>query len=68
MFYNGFFLQKGDREANELWSRLQVVLPRFFKDLEIKPSLLHGDLWGGNAAETKECPGMTIIFFFYVEL
>ncbi|XP_039292804.1 ketosamine-3-kinase [Nilaparvata lugens] len=48
--------EKGDREANELWSRLQIVLPRFFKDLEIRPSLLHGDLWKGNAAETKEHP------------
>ncbi|XP_054262014.1 ketosamine-3-kinase-like isoform X2 [Macrosteles quadrilineatus] len=48
--------EKGDREANELWSRLQIVLPTFFKDLEIKPSLLHGDLWGGNAAETKTNP------------
>ncbi|XP_075221080.1 ketosamine-3-kinase-like isoform X3 [Lycorma delicatula] len=48
--------EKGDREANELWSRLQLVLPRFFKDIEIKPSLLHGDLWGGNSAEIKESP------------
>ncbi|XP_046680712.1 ketosamine-3-kinase-like isoform X2 [Homalodisca vitripennis] len=48
--------EKGDREANELWSRLQIVLPTFFKDLEIKPSLLHGDLWSGNAAETKTNP------------
>lgn len=56
-----YFVQKGDREALELWSRLQIILPTFFKDLEIKPSLLHGDLWGGNAAETKTNPGKSPI-------
>lgn len=39
-----------DREANELWSELQLKIPKYFKafadnGLEIKPSLLHGDLW-----------------------
>lgn len=47
---------KGDREASEMWSRLQLILSKFFKDLEIYPSLLHGDLWGGNASETKTHP------------
>lgn len=51
----------GDREARELWSQLQVTIPRFFKSLEedsikIKPCLLHGDLWSGNAAETPDSP------------
>ncbi|XP_063226985.1 LOW QUALITY PROTEIN: ketosamine-3-kinase-like [Bacillus rossius redtenbacheri] len=46
----------GDREALELWSELQLKVPSFFKDLEIKPALLHGDLWGGNAAENVEGP------------
>ena len=30
---------------------------RNVKSLEIEPSLLHGDLWSGNAAETKDGPG-----------
>jgi len=40
-----------------LWSQLQIKLPKFFEGLEIIPALMHGDLWGGNAGETKECPG-----------
>ncbi|XP_042220807.1 ketosamine-3-kinase-like isoform X2 [Homarus americanus] len=46
----------GDREARELWSHLQLKIPQYFSGIEVKPSLLHGDLWGGNAAETAECP------------
>ena len=40
-----------------LWSELQQRLDVFFVDLEIAPSLLHGDLWSGNAAETETEPG-----------
>jgi fructosamine-3-kinase len=29
---------------------LKAHLPAFFDDAELRPSLLHGDLWGGNAA------------------
>ncbi|XP_071542998.1 ketosamine-3-kinase-like isoform X2 [Panulirus ornatus] len=46
----------GDREARELWSHLQLKIPQYFKDIEVKPSLLHGDLWSGNVAETTDCP------------
>lgn len=51
----------GDREANELWSQLQILIPRYFKafaeeEIIIKPSLLHGDLWSGNAADLEERP------------
>lgn len=52
----------GDRELNELWSQLQVIVPKFFKHFEedkknnIFPSLLHGDLWSGNAAQLKDGP------------
>lgn len=39
-----------DRQINELWSELQLKIPKFFKHftdntIDIKPSLLHGDLW-----------------------
>ncbi|KAE8749584.1 hypothetical protein FOCC_FOCC003572 [Frankliniella occidentalis] len=43
----------GDRDTIDLWSQLQNKLPRFFRDVQIEPSLLHGDLWGGNAAEVS---------------
>ncbi|XP_045602973.1 ketosamine-3-kinase isoform X2 [Procambarus clarkii] len=46
----------GDREARELWSHLQLKIPQYFTNIEVKPSLLHGDLWSGNAAETTDCP------------
>ncbi|GFG35449.1 hypothetical protein Cfor_09107 [Coptotermes formosanus] len=46
----------GDKEVRELWSRLQHKVPNFFKDLTIEPSLLHGDLWGGNVAESTTGP------------
>ncbi|KAL0277800.1 UNVERIFIED_CONTAM: hypothetical protein PYX00_004961 [Menopon gallinae] len=47
---------KNCREITELWSQLQIKIPSFFKGLNIKPSLLHGDLWSGNAGETNESP------------
>ncbi|XP_046399527.1 ketosamine-3-kinase-like isoform X2 [Ischnura elegans] len=51
----------GDKEATELWSRLQLKIPKFFEGIEVKPSLLHGDLWGGNVAETGDGPGITLV-------
>ncbi|XP_021353945.1 ketosamine-3-kinase-like isoform X2 [Mizuhopecten yessoensis] len=45
-----------DKEARELWSKLQLQLPKFFEGLVIKPALMHGDLWGGNAGELDDCP------------
>ncbi|XP_045155836.1 fructosamine-3-kinase isoform X2 [Echinops telfairi] len=45
-----------DREAQELWSQLQVKIPDLFCGLEIVPALLHGDLWSGNVAENDEGP------------
>uniref|UniRef100_A0A8C4WTZ0 protein-ribulosamine 3-kinase n=1 Tax=Eptatretus burgeri TaxID=7764 RepID=A0A8C4WTZ0_EPTBU len=34
----------------------QNKIPVLFEGLTITPSLLHGDLWGGNVAETSEGP------------
>uniref|UniRef100_S4R4B8 protein-ribulosamine 3-kinase n=1 Tax=Petromyzon marinus TaxID=7757 RepID=S4R4B8_PETMA len=46
----------GDRQTRELWSQLQLRLGDFFRDVEVVPALLHGDLWTGNAAEMNEGP------------
>ncbi|XP_069809929.1 ketosamine-3-kinase-like [Dendropsophus ebraccatus] len=46
----------GDREARELWSQLQLKVPQLFSGVEVVPSLLHGDLWGGNVAELDTGP------------
>ncbi|KAK6967989.1 ketosamine-3-kinase [Biomphalaria glabrata] len=45
-----------DRDVGQEWSSLLPKLPKLFLDLDIVPALLHGDLWGGNAAETDEDP------------
>ena len=41
----------GDKEARELWPLLERNIPGLFKGINVKPALLHGDLWGGNAGE-----------------
>ncbi|KAM6956901.1 ketosamine-3-kinase [Aplochiton taeniatus] len=46
----------GDTEARELWTQLQLKIPRLFADVEVYPALLHGDLWGGNVAECSDGP------------
>jgi protein-ribulosamine 3-kinase len=51
-----------DRELHEQWSHLQNKVDKYFSDFdykgtrqgEIVPSLLHGDLWSGNAAQLSE--------------
>lgn len=53
------FTQHGDRELEEIWSELQLRIPLFFgpETQKIRPALLHGDLWSGNAAQTALEPG-----------
>ena len=51
------FAQHNDRSARPVWSTLLPNLPKLFQGLDIAPALMHGDLWGGNAAETQEGPG-----------
>lgn len=51
-------VQYSDREASKLWHQLQQVIPAMFNEVTIKPSLLHGDLWSGNAGEANQEPGM----------
>lgn len=43
-----------DTELQTLCAKLFVQIPNFFQSVEIIPSLLHGDLWGGNFACTLE--------------
>lgn len=55
-------LQNLDNEANEPWPEYDTVcqhvidhvIPRLLDVLDIKPSLVHFDLWEGNVATDKE--------------
>ena len=49
-----------------LGEKLLIEMPKLFAGREIKPSMLHGDLWGGNVAGLKD--GTPVIFdpaFYY---
>ena len=48
--------QKPDEKLQRLWSELKPLIPRFFENIVVKPSLLHGDLWSGNVGETDTEP------------
>lgn len=50
-----FFLQQ--KITEEYWPQLKEIIPRFFEGIEIKPSLVHGDLWSGNSAQCNSKPG-----------
>lgn len=56
----GFQLKlAGDRNLMNKGERLMAELGKFFRDYHPAPSLLHGDLWGGNVAA---CGGRPVIF------
>ncbi|XP_065203582.1 ketosamine-3-kinase-like isoform X2 [Planococcus citri] len=48
--------EKGNTEVLTLWNELRPIIPRFFENITIKPSLLHGDLWRGNFGELESGP------------
>lgn len=39
------------------WPKIKQLIPSYFKDITVKPSLLHGDLWLGNSARWLKRPG-----------
>lgn len=50
----------GDARLRRGGDRLLARLDEFFTDYQPRPSLLHGDLWGGNASATQD--GEPVIF------
>ncbi|MCK5394770.1 MAG: fructosamine kinase family protein [Gammaproteobacteria bacterium] len=53
-------------ELQSLGEKLLIEMPKLFTGREVKPSMLHGDLWGGNVAGLKD--GTPVIYdpaFYY---
>ncbi len=53
-------------ELQSLGEKLLLEMPKLFAGREIKPSMLHGDLWGGNVAGLRD--GTPVIYdpaFYY---
>jgi protein-ribulosamine 3-kinase len=53
-------------ELQSLGEKLLVEMPKLFSGREVKASMLHGDLWGGNVAGLKD--GTPVIYdpaFYY---
>jgi len=40
-------------DLNHLYELLVRKMPEFFTNIEVRPSLVHGDLWSGNVGATK---------------
>ena len=49
-------MQPTDAELQQLWSSLKKSLEKLFLDVDVFPSLLHGDLWGGNIGQVGDDP------------
>merc|ERR1712156_145410 len=54
-----------DSDVNKLWPKLKEKMGEFFQGLDIKPSLLHGDLWSGNAGQVGSTPVIYDASSFY---
>ena len=49
-------MRQEDDELRTLWDQLRPKIGMFFKEVEVFPSLLHGDLWSGNMSQCGEAP------------
>ena len=54
-----------DSELEKVWPKLKEKIPDFFQDIQVKPSLLHGDLWSGNAGSVGTEPVIYDAASFY---
>ena len=46
---------------------MKCIIPEFFQGIDVKPSLLHGDLWSGNAGTVDGNPGQISITRHYLK-
>ncbi len=42
-----------DTEAEKLWEKLKKKIPDMFVGIDVRPSLVHGDLWSGNTGQAE---------------
>ena len=49
-------MQPGDEDVQRLWMKLRSGISQFFEGVTLFPSLLHGDLWSGNMAQSGSEP------------
>ena len=54
-----------DSELEKVWPKLKDKMPDFFQDIQVQPSLLHGDLWSGNAGSVGSEPVIYDAASFY---
>ena len=73
-FIQDFYIEKleeqikmlgNDSDVNKLWPKLKGNMTEFFQGCDIKPSLLHGDLWSGNAGQVGSNPVIYDAASFY---
>ena len=58
-------LTQNDADVNEYWPKLKEKIPTYFDDITVRPSLLHGDLWSGNAGSVGSEPVIYDAASFY---
>eukprot|EP00586_Coscinodiscus_wailesii_P007331 CAMPEP_0172492008 /NCGR_PEP_ID=MMETSP1066-20121228/22975_1 /TAXON_ID=671091 /ORGANISM="Coscinodiscus wailesii, Strain CCMP2513" /LENGTH=315 /DNA_ID=CAMNT_0013261363 /DNA_START=241 /DNA_END=1188 /DNA_ORIENTATION=- len=46
----------GDSACSKIWADIAPRLGALFEDVDVKPSLLHGDLWSGNIGSVEGRP------------
>ncbi|XP_050441953.1 fructosamine-3-kinase-like isoform X2 [Adelges cooleyi] len=51
--------------VDDYWPRLKLKIPKLFDGIKVMPSLLHGDLWSGNAALATPKPAIFDPAAFY---
>ena len=54
-----------DSDIVKLWLLLKEKMGDFFQGIDIKPSLLHGDLWSGNYGQVDSNPVIYDAASFY---
>ena len=58
-------LTPNDADLDKYWPKLKEKIPTYFDKITVRPSLLHGDLWSGNAGSVGSEPVIYDAASFY---